>query len=119
MDLSYTAGVEEQLDKVAEGNEGWVSLLNGFYDNFKKELDEADKGMQRPAAKETDEKCPLCGKMMLLKHSRFGQYLVCSDTNCKGKINLTNEGQKVQPQATNRPIPSARTPIPLTQTATK
>lgn len=101
MDLSYTAGVEEQLDKVAEGNEGWVSLLNGFYDNFKKELDEADKGMQRPAAKETDEKCPICGKMMLLKHSRFGQYLVCSDSTCKGKINLTSEGQKVQPEATN------------------
>lgn len=101
MDLSYTAGVEEQLDKVAEGNEGWVSLLSSFYDNFKKELDEAEKGMQRPAAKETDEKCPICGKMMLLKHSRFGQYLVCSDSTCKGKINLTSEGQKVQPEATN------------------
>ena len=39
--------------------------------------------------------------MMLLKHSRFGQYLVCSDSACKGKINLTSEGQKVQPEATN------------------
>ena len=76
MDLSYTAGVEEQLDKVAEGKEGWVGLLNSFYWPFKQELDQADKGMQRPGAKETDEKCPLCGKMMLLKHSRFGQYLV-------------------------------------------
>lgn len=102
MDLSYTAGVEEQLDEVAEGNQKWVGLLTDFYGNFKKELDEADKGMQRPAAKETDEKCPLCGKMMMLKTSRFGQYLACSDApNCKGKINLGQEGEKIQPETTN------------------
>ena len=53
MDLSYTAGVEEQLDKVAEGSQKWVNLLSDFYGNFKQELTEADKGMQRPAAKET------------------------------------------------------------------
>lgn len=101
MDLSYTAGVEEQLDKVAEGGEQWVGLLTDFYTNFKRELDEADKGMTRPAAQPTDEKCPLCGKMMLKKRSRFGEYLVCSDETCKGKVNLTSSGEKVQPQATN------------------
>ena len=102
MDLSYTAGVEEKLDEVAEGGQKWVDLLNEFYIPFQKELDAADQGMQRPAAKETDEKCPLCGKPMLLKTSRFGQYLVCSDApNCKGKINLNKEGEKIMPQTTN------------------
>ena len=43
MDLSYTAGVEEQLDKVAEGSQKWVNLLSDFYGNFKQELAEADK----------------------------------------------------------------------------
>ena len=57
--------------------------------------------MQRPAAKETDEKCPICGKMMLKKRSRFGEYLVCSDPECKGKINLTSSGEKVQPEKTD------------------
>lgn len=102
MDLSYTAGVEEKLDEVAEGAQKWVDLLNEFYGPFQKELDAADKGMQRPAAKQTDEKCPICGKPMLLKTSRFGQYLVCSDAPaCKGKINLGKEGEKIMPQATN------------------
>ena len=41
MDLSYTAGVEEQLDKVAEGSQKWVNLLSDFYGNFKQELTEA------------------------------------------------------------------------------
>ncbi len=101
MDLSYTAGVEEKLDKIAEGAEKWVELMASFYQNFAKDLDAADKGMQRPAAKETDEKCPLCGKMMLKKRSRFGEYLVCSDETCKGKINLTSTGEKVKPEMTN------------------
>ena len=101
MDLSYTAGVEEKLDKVAEGGQAWVKLLEEFYGSFSKELDQADKGMQRPAAKETDEKCPICGKMMLKKHSRFGEYLVCSDDTCKGKINLSSTGEKVQPEQTD------------------
>lgn len=112
MDLSYTAGVEEQLDQVAEGGQKWVDLLSQFYGNFKKELDEADKGMQRPAAKETDEKCPLCGKMMLLKTSRFGQYLACSDApGCKGKINLGQEGEKIQPETTNEVCDKCGSPM--------
>ncbi len=101
MDLSYTAGVEEKLDKIAEGSEQWVELLGAFYQNFAKDLDAADKGMQRPAAKQTDEKCPICGKMMLKKRSRFGEYLVCSDDTCKGKVNLTSTGEKVQPEKTD------------------
>lgn len=104
MDLSYTAGVEEQLDKVAEGTEKWVDLLSGFYGNFKQELDQAEQGMKRPGAQETDEKCPVCGKMMLKKRSRFGEYLVCSDATCKGKVNLNSNGEKIErvaPQETN------------------
>ena len=101
MDLSYTAGVEEKLDQVAEGGQKWVELLGDFYGNFSRELAQADKDMQRPGAKETDEKCPVCGKMMLKKRSRFGEYLVCSDSACKGKVNLSSSGEKVQPQATS------------------
>ena len=101
MDLSYTAGVEEKLDEVAEGGQKWVDLLNEFYTSFARELAQADKDMARPQAKQTDEKCPLCGKPMLLKTSRFGQYLVCSDDTCKGKVNLGKDGEKVMPEKTN------------------
>ena len=101
MDLSYTAGVEEKLDEVAEGGQKWVDLLTEFYTSFARELEEADKGMQRPQAKQTDEKCPICGKPMLQKTSRFGQYLVCSDNTCKGKVNLSKDGEKVMPEQTN------------------
>ena len=115
MDLSYTAGVEEKLDQIAEGGQKWVNLLSDFYVNFKRELDEADKGMQRPAAKETDEKCPVCGKMMLKKRSRFGEYLVCSDTTCKGKINLSSSGEKIAPQQTDEVCDKCGAPMVIRQ----
>lgn len=101
MDLSYTAGVEEKLDEVAEGEQKWVDLLSQFYSSFSHELEQADKQMSRPQAKQTDEKCPICGKPMLQKTSRFGAYLVCSDTTCKGKVNLNKNGEKVMPEKTN------------------
>ena len=111
MDLSYTAGVEEKLDQVAEGGQKWVELLKDFYANFSRELAQADKDMQRPGAQKTDEKCPVCGKMMLKKRSRFGEYLVCSDTTCKGKINLSSSGEKVQPEATSEVCDKCGSPM--------
>ena len=114
MDLSYTAGVEEKLDKVAEGGEKWIDLLNAFYKNFKQELAQAEQEMKRPAAKETDEKCPICGKMMLKKRSRFGEYLVCSDNTCKGKVNLSSSGEKIEkvaPQETKEKCDKCGAPM--------
>lgn len=111
MDLSYTAGVEEKLDEVAEGGQKWVDLLNEFYTSFARELEQADKEMSRPQAKQTDEKCPICGKPMLQKTSRFGQYLVCSDSTCKGKVNLSKDGEKVMPEKTDEVCEKCGSPM--------
>lgn len=89
MDLSYTAGVEEKLDDIAEGNKKWVAVLSDFYTGFSRDLKNAAQNMVSSTPVPTDEKCPICQKPMLLKHSRYGEYLVCSDyPNCKGKKNL-------------------------------
>jgi len=88
MDLSYTAGVEEKLDEIAEGNKKWVAVLSDFYTGFSRDLKNASQNMVSSAPVPTDEKCPICQKPMLLKHSRYGEYLACSDTTCKGKKNL-------------------------------
>ena len=88
MDLSYTAGVEEKLDDIAEGNKKWVTVLSDFYTGFSRDLKNASQNMISSTPVPTDEKCPICQKPMLLKHSRYGEYLVCSDKTCKGKKNL-------------------------------
>jgi DNA topoisomerase I len=96
--LTYTAEVEAKLDGIAEGNAKWDSVVSDFYTPFIKELELATKEMEvsRIEPQKSDEKCPLCTEMMLIRESRFGKYLSCSTfPKCKGKIQLTPEGKKV------------------------
>ncbi|MFA5161776.1 MAG: type I DNA topoisomerase [Elusimicrobiales bacterium] len=102
MELSYTADIETKLDDVADGSRKWDAVVNDFYKPFVSDLAKAYKEMAAPQPKETDEKCPLCGEKMLLRESRFGKYLSCSQyPKCKGKARLDSEGKKVTPEATN------------------
>ena len=58
--------------------------------------------VSRIEPKKTDEICPLCGSPMLLRESRFGQYISCSRfPECKGKIALNAEGKKLEPEKTD------------------
>ncbi len=96
--LTYTANVEEQLDKIAVGDAGWTDVVKQFYAPFVKALDAATTEMEasRIEPKMSDELCPICTAPMLIRESRFGKYLSCSTfPKCKGKIQLTPEGQKV------------------------
>ncbi len=96
--LTYTAEVEEKLDLVAEGKAGWTGVVRDFYTPFSKALELAATEMTttRIEPKLSDEKCPLCAEPMLIRESRFGKYLSCSTfPKCKGKIQLTPEGQKI------------------------
>ncbi len=102
--LGYTAEVEERLDKIAEGAEEWNGVIADFYKPFSKSVQKASVEMtvSRIEPKKTDEICPLCGSPMLLRESRFGQYISCSRfPECKGKIALNAEGKKLEPEKTD------------------
>lgn len=102
MDLSYTAGVEEKLDDIAEGAQQWVSVIRDFYGGFTRDLDNASKNMKKPAPEVVkDEKCPICGGQMLLRRSKYGEYLGCENyPTCKGKKNLSGAAAE-PPQETS------------------
>jgi DNA topoisomerase-1 len=96
--LTYTAEVEEKLDRIAEGDAKWDTVVQEFYSPFIKELEVATKEMEvsRIEPQKSDEKCPICTQPMLIRESRFGKYLSCSTfPKCKGKIQLTPEGTKI------------------------
>ena len=80
VDLRFTAQMEGDLDKVAEGGEDWVRLLDKFYGPFIHELEEAEKKLPRLEIKDepTDEICPNCGKPMVIKTGRFGRFISCT-----------------------------------------
>ncbi|MHC1712946.1 MAG: type I DNA topoisomerase [Solidesulfovibrio sp.] len=79
MDVGFTAGMEEALDEVAEGRADWVTLLRDFTDDFYPTLVKASKDMAKvKAGKETDVKCELCGKPMVIRFGKAGEFLGCS-----------------------------------------
>ena len=78
MDYKFTAGMEEKLDKIAEKKAVWNVVLKEFYTPFMEVVNSVMKTAQKVVI-ESDKKCPNCGKVMLVKTSRFGtQFLGCS-----------------------------------------
>jgi DNA topoisomerase-1 len=90
LDVDFTAGVEDKLDEIAEGERQWVEVLREFYDPFEEALHAAEEQMERVKRepKVTDEVCPNCGKPMLLRSGRYGEFLGCSGyPECKTIVN--------------------------------
>jgi DNA topoisomerase-1 len=80
LDVAFTAHVEEELDDIAEGERKWVDVLKEFYGPFEQALGAAEQQMERvkPQPQVTDQECPKCGRPMLLRQGRFGEFLGCS-----------------------------------------
>ncbi len=79
VDVEFTAGMEEKLDGVEEGQYPWKNVLHDFYPPFEKLLNVADKaiGKVELTYEESDVKCEKCGRMMVYKLGRFGKFLAC------------------------------------------
>ena len=79
INIEFTADIEKQFDEIAEGNEEWKKVLREFYKPFKKELDEVDKKLEHVVLEyeETDVPCDKCGRMMVIKFSKYGKFLAC------------------------------------------
>ncbi len=87
MDVSFTAGMEQNLDDIARGEKEWVPVLRDFYSPFQAALTSAAEEMPRVRVEEpSDETCDLCQKPMVIKTGRFGRFLACTGfPECKGK----------------------------------
>lgn len=98
VDVAFTAGVEEKLDRIAEGETPWASVIDEFYQPFTKDLAAAEVNLvrQKIEPQKTDEVCPKCGKPMVLRDSWRGQFLACSGyPDCKTTFSVDKEGKKI------------------------
>jgi DNA topoisomerase I len=79
-DVQYTARLEEELDEIEEGKEGWTDALADFYKKFEKDLRYAQKHMEniKRMEKPTDEKCERCGSPLVIKWGKHGSFYACS-----------------------------------------
>ena len=79
MDTTYTSNMEKQLDEIVDGNNSRLNLLDGFYTQFNDLYQVAIKEMSKAKPVETGELCPTCGSPLVVKKSKFGEFIACSN----------------------------------------
>jgi DNA topoisomerase-1 len=79
-EVGFTAQMEGRLDEIAQGKKDWVAVLQDFYHPFKETLQAtiAQIVAERKHPIITEQKCPKCGKPMVVKTGRYGKFLACS-----------------------------------------
>lgn len=75
INVEYTRMMEDDLDKIAEGDLEWNKLLELFYKDFEPKVEVAFKEMEKKAPVATGEKCPNCGADLVIKQSKYGESL--------------------------------------------
>lgn len=86
LDVQFTANMEEELDKIEDGDMDWKKVLLDFYKPFEADVAVAREEMKnmRQEAVPTEYNCPVCGKVMVIKWGRFGKFMACSGfPDCK------------------------------------
>ena len=86
VDTGFTARMEEDLDKIAEGEVEWVPVVREFFEPFSKRVEEKTKSVKKSDVTEvaTDRICPKCGRPVVIKLGRYGRFYPCTGF-AKGK----------------------------------
>ncbi|WP_273834836.1 type I DNA topoisomerase [Guptibacillus sedimenti] len=81
INIEFTAGLENDLDKIEDGEAEWISVINEFYQNFEQRLKVAEEEMKEVEIKDepAGEDCEKCGSPMVIKMGRYGKFMACSN----------------------------------------
>ncbi|TMJ11149.1 MAG: type I DNA topoisomerase [Bacillati bacterium ANGP1] len=80
MDYDFTAAMEEELDNVEEGRLDWQKVVGDFWTPFEHDLVAAEQKIvqvETPVV-EIGEACRQCGRPLVRKFGRFGEFIACS-----------------------------------------
>lgn len=84
INVEYTKTMEEDLDKIADGEKVWNEVLKEFYEPFERLVSTAFKDMEKKTPEETGEICPECGNPLVIRKGKYGKFTACSNyPECK------------------------------------
>ena len=86
MDYNFTAKVEQDFDKIAEGNEKWTDMMKAFYKSFEPTVEKTMNARQEHKAGERElGNDPKTGKPVYVKIGRFGPVVQIGSAEDKDK----------------------------------
>jgi DNA topoisomerase-1 len=96
MEFEFTVRLEEELDKISEGELNWVDYLRSYHSLLDKDLKQAEK---HEGVKETgiplEDVCPQCGRQLVIKDGRYGRFKACSGyPECKHRESMVKKEAK-------------------------
>ncbi len=92
INITFTAKMEEDLDKIAQGDAKRDDVLNEFYKEFKKDLEKFGGKQVAKKVIETKLKCPKCKKMLVIRFGKNGEFVGCSGfPDCKFTSNFERD----------------------------
>jgi DNA topoisomerase-1 len=105
--VGFTSGMEQELDKVEDGELGWRAVLKDFWGPFDKSLKKVDSGALIAAAHDlsaiANERCPDCGGHLEPRGGFFGPFLACENHPKTCKYTRPLKGEKAKPKMTDIP----------------
>ncbi|MDD8017037.1 MAG: type I DNA topoisomerase, partial [Bacteroidota bacterium] len=100
VNYKFTALMEDELETIANGKNTYVQVLDDFYKPFShslEHLNEQVNKIKKSLQQDAGEACDLCGKPMIIKWGRYGQFKACSGyPTCKNRKPLQDETEKFQ-----------------------
>jgi len=113
VDIKFTAEMEEDLDKIAEGRRKWAEVLQEFYKPFEENLKQKYQEVSKKefTEKPTEKICPKCGAPLLIRLGKFGKFYACSKfPKCKYTESLEEKTLGIKcPKCKNGKIVEKRT----------
>ena len=108
MNTEYTAEMEENLDKISEGEISELKVIQDFYYPFIEHFNEVKEVMYKEPLKPTGEKCPLCGSDLVYRNGKHGEFIGCSNyPACK----YVKKEEKEEPKEVGRVCPNCGAPL--------
>lgn len=94
-DLQFTAQMEDALDEIANNKKNQIAVLENFYKTLIEQKKKVNYQEKLKIDEVSEEKCPHCQSILVVKYSRFGKFLACSNyPQCRftKKINYYLDG---------------------------
>ena len=87
VDVAFTANVEKELDSIAQNEIFWKDVIRDFYTPFEVSLNEAKNQIKKVEipAEYVDGTCEICGKRLVLKNGKNGEFIACEGYLAKPK----------------------------------